>query len=213
MNKPSHRNEFPVFDTRRLDAFSDGVFAIVITLLVLELRVPEVAGPHAAQELKHGLVELLPKFISFAVSFFYISIYWYNHHQLFHPVKHMNRGLFWFNSFFLLFLTFIPFPTAMIGSYPDDRLAVTCYGLAMLATAVSFVAMKIYIKYSGRVMEPVPVDKRDIFYLSVGPLLYLTAIFFGLINVKAAIVIYILVPVIYFFAGSSADVEVASNKT
>ena len=76
MTKSSNKAEFPKSTTQRLDAFSDGVFAIVITLLVLELRVPEVHGEHLSQELWHGLTELLPKFISFVVSFIYVSIYW-----------------------------------------------------------------------------------------------------------------------------------------
>lgn len=205
MKRHSEHTDFPKSFTQRMDAFSDGVFAIVITLLVLELRIPEVHGPQLSQELWHGLKELLPKFISFVVSFLYISIYWYNHHQLFHPVKVLDRWLFWFNSLFLLFLTFIPFPTALIGSYPHDKVAATCYGLAMMATAVSFVMMKIYIKYSGRVMKAVAVSRSDVFYLIAGPLLYVVAIAIGLVNVKAALAIYILVPVIYFFAGSPAD--------
>lgn len=205
MEKIIYKSGSPASHAQRIDAFSDGVFAIVVTLLVLELRVPEISGAHISEGLRHGLQELFPKFISFVVSFFYICIYWYNHHQLFHLVKKIDHGLFWLNSFFLLFLTFIPFPTALVGSYPNDKVAVTCYGLAMLATAVSFVAMKIYIKYSGRLMKAASVQKIDIFYLLAGPFLYLVAIFLGLVNVKAAIAIYILVPIIYFFAGSSSD--------
>lgn len=197
--------EFPKSFTQRLDAFSDGVFAIVITLLVLELRIPEVHGINASQELWHSLTELLPKFVSFVVSFFYVSIYWYNHHQLFHPVKILDRRLFWLNSLFLLFLTFIPFPTALIGSYPNSPVAATCYGLAMMFTALSFVLMKMYIKYSGHVMKAVRVVGKDVFYLLTGPLLYLVASLLALVNVKLALAIYILVPVIYFFAGSSGE--------
>lgn len=205
MKKHSESTDLPKSLTQRIEAFTDGVFAIVITLLVLELRIPEVHGPHLSEQLREGLVELVPKFISFVVSFLYVSIYWYNHHQLFHPVKSLNRALFWHNSIFLLFLTFIPFPTALIGSYPEDKVAVTCYGLAMMATAVSFVLMKIYIKYSGKVMKAVALTKTDIFYLSAGPLLYVVAIVAGLIDVNVALAIYILVPIIYFFAGTSEN--------
>ena len=130
------------FATNRLEAFSDGVFAIVITLLVLELRVPE---GHGSAELIRGLKNLLPKFISFIVSFLYITIYWINHHQLFHLIKKSNRGLFWLNSLFLMCLTFIPFPTALIGSHPNEVVSVVFYGLAMMATAISFVLMKAYV--------------------------------------------------------------------
>lgn len=208
MSKASpDKTEFPKSSTQRLDAFSDGVFAIVITLLVLELRIPEVHGEPLSQELWEGLKELLPKFISFVVSFIYVSIYWFNHHQLFHLVKRLDRRLFWLNSAFLMCLTFIPFPTALIGSYPNDRVAATCYGLAMTATAVSFVLMKIYIKYGGRLRKAIPWTRIDVFYFSVGPLLYLTAVGVGFVNVHAAVAIYVLVPLIYFFAGTSEYVD------
>ncbi|OGX27420.1 MAG: hypothetical protein A2787_00950 [Omnitrophica WOR_2 bacterium RIFCSPHIGHO2_01_FULL_48_9] len=181
----------------RLEAFSDGVFAIVITLLVLELRVPEVHDP---AELVPGLKALLPKFVSFVVSFLYVTIYWINHHQLFHLIKRSNRGLFWLNSLFLMCLTFIPFPTALIGSYPQETAAVVFYGLAMLATAISFVLMKVYIVYEtslGEVKQPGP----PVFYLAAGPFLYLAAVLLALVNTAFAIVIYLMIPVIYFFAG------------
>ncbi len=192
------------FSTNRLDAFSDGVFAIVITLLVLELHVPVVKGPYISEELIQGLVDLLPKFISFVVSFVYISIYWVNHHQLFHMLKRADRGVFWLNSLFLMCLTFIPFPTAFIGSYPSEPVAVIFYGVAMLATAVSFVVMKSYIFYVGRLVDP-NESKPSRFYLLVGPLLYVLAVFLATVNTQFAIAIYLLVPVLYFFAGRLED--------
>jgi uncharacterized membrane protein len=150
------------FGALRLETFSDGVFAIVITLLVLELRVPEV---HGSNELVQALKDLLPKFISFIVSFVYITIYWINHHQLFHMIKNTNRGLFWLNSLFLMCLTFIPFPTALIGSYPMDPVAVIFYGLAMMATAVSFVLMKSYVFLVNHWSNLVTVSLRFSIYL------------------------------------------------
>lgn len=184
------------FATTRLEAFSDGVFAIVITLLVLELRVPE---GHGGEELLSGLKELLPKFISFIVSFIYITIYWINHHQLFHVIKRGTRGLFWLNSLFLMCLTFIPFPTALIGSYPTEVVSVVFYGLAMMATAVSFVLMKAYIFAEPSLQAS--QAKPKVFYLVAGPLLYLIAVLLALSNTTFAIAIYLLIPVIYFFAG------------
>lgn len=184
------------FGTTRLEAFSDGVFAIVITLLVIELHVPEVHGAH---ELAEGLKELWPKFLSFVVSFIYVTIYWINHHQLFHMIKKSNRGLFWLNCLFLMCLTFIPFPTALIGSYPNERTAVVFYGWAMMATAVSFVLMKIYV-FSGERLVDIYEGKPQRRYLIAGPLFYLVAIFLAYVNIKFSILMYLLVPVIYFFA-------------
>jgi len=187
------------FSTNRLDAFSDGVFAIVITLLVLELRIPEVSGEHVGEQLKHGLIELLPKFFSFVVSFIYVSIYWVNHHQLFHQLKGADKGLFWLNSLFLMGLTFIPFPTALIGSYPREPVAVMFYGLSMMVTAISFVLMKFYIIYFGRLTDDQVLIKTPAFYFWAGPVLYLVAVVGAVFHVSWAIAIYILIPVIYFF--------------
>ena len=189
------------FRTNRLEAFSDGVFAIVITLLVLELRVPEVHGWPVSQELLGGLKNLLPKFLRFAVSFIYITIYWINHHQLFHLLQKTDRGLFWLNSFFLMCLAFIPFPTALIGSYPSETVAVVFYGVAMMVTAISFVLMKIYIFYSGELIETSPSVRPSVFYLAAGPLLYCAAVLLALVDIRLAIAIYLLIPIIYFFAG------------
>ncbi|MCR4336684.1 MAG: TMEM175 family protein [Candidatus Omnitrophica bacterium] len=193
------------FSTHRLDAFSDGVFAIVITLLVLELRIPEVTGEHLSHELKHGLKELLPKFISFVVSFLYISIYWINHQQLFHLIKKFDRGIFWLNSLFLMCLTFIPFPTALIGSYPHERIAVIFYGVAMMATALSFVLMKMYI-LSREKDEHASSVKHSPIYLLAGPVLYLLAVLLAMVNISFAIAIYLLIPVIYLFAKIETDI-------
>jgi uncharacterized membrane protein len=182
------------FGATRLEAFSDGVFAIVITLLVLELRVPEA---HSSHELVAGLQNLWPKFISFVVSFIYITIYWINHHQLFHLVKKTSRGLFWLNSLFLMCLTFIPFPTALIGSFPQEKVSVIFYGVSMMATAVSFVAMKCYV-FNERLTED--KTKPVLLYLIAGPLLYVMAVIFAMVNTWLAVAIYVLIPVIYFFA-------------
>jgi uncharacterized membrane protein len=192
----SETNKISRYSAQRLDAFSDGVFAIVITLLVLELRVPEMAG----NKLLHRLAELLPKFVSFMVSFFYISIYWINHSQLFHQLKAVDRRLFWFNSLFLMFLTFIPFPTALIGSYPHDRVAIVFYGFAMLATAVSFIIMKLHINREG-LNEKNDIKGKNVFYIVAGPLLYTAAILLAFIDIKISIAIYLLIPIIYICSG------------
>jgi uncharacterized membrane protein len=189
------------YSTTRLDAFSDGVFAIVITLLVLELRVPEVDGPHLSHELVQGLKALLPKFVSFVVSFIYVAIYWVNHHQLFHSLKKADRGLFWLNNLFLMCLTFIPFPTALIGSYPREPVTVIFYGAAMMATAVTFILMKVYIFRGGRLVDLTQIKRPALFYLVAGPGLYLVAVVLAMVKTELAIAIYILIPVIYFFSG------------
>ena len=192
------------FDTHRLDAFSDGVFSIVITLLILEIRVPPIHGENISQELLKGLLQLSPNFFCYVLSFAYISIYWVNHHQLFHVIERSDRGLFWFNSLFLMFLAFIPFPTALIGEYPNTSVAVMFYGIAMFVTALSFVVMKWYSCNYAKLIDPnLPKNHFDEsrFKIVAGPLLYFLAIFLSLVNTGWAIFIYALIPIIYFIPG------------
>ena len=101
--------------TSRIEAFSDGVFAIIITLLVLEIHVPQVQDKNISAALEHSLLAMTPKFLSYILSFVLVCIWWVAHHHLFHILKRSDRGLLWLNSLFLLWLAFIPFPTALMG--------------------------------------------------------------------------------------------------
>ncbi len=192
------------FPLHRLEAFSDGIFTIVATLLILEIRIPQISGTDISQEITAGLIHLLPKFLSYVMSFVYISIYWVNHHQLFHLIKRADRGLFWLNNLFLMCLAFIPFPTALIGEYPHEYAAVIFYGVVMLVIAGCFLWMKWYVhKVEGLVDLKVREDmiRLSIFKVWAGPILYLSAIGLAFLNTSMAIAIYVLIPIIYFFPG------------
>ena len=114
--------------TSRIEAFSDGVFAIVVTILVLEIHVPQVQGKDVSGALAHSLLAMAQKFLTYILSFVIVCIWWAAHHNLFHVLKRSDRGLLWLNSLFLLWLAFIPFPTALMGDFPGERIAVICYG-------------------------------------------------------------------------------------
>src|SRR2546425_782379 len=101
-----------VMSTQRIEAFSDGVFAIIVTLLVLDLKVPDLPQQITNQETLQALFNLAPQFISFVLSFFILCIFWVNHHQFFHTIKTADRKLLWLNNLLLFWLCFIPFPTA-----------------------------------------------------------------------------------------------------
>jgi uncharacterized membrane protein len=127
----------------RLIFFSDAVFAIVMTLLVLEIRVPEVPPHLAAAELPGKVLALEPKFFSYVLSFLVIGTYWIAHHQTFRYVKSYDRTLLWLNLLFLLSISFIPFPTGLLGGYGGLRFTVIFYaasvGLARLLLALEWV--------------------------------------------------------------------------
>lgn len=185
------------FTKTRIEALSDGVFAIVMTLLVIEIRIPH--DEHGA--LLPALQKLYPQILSYILSFVYIAIYWANHHLLFHIIKSVNRGLFWFNSLFLMTLAFIPFPTSVIGRFSHEPAAVVFYGLSMLATALSFVLLKWYVVNYAKIVDPsLPksVFKESILVIVIGPSLYGLAILLAFVNTNLAILIYMIIPVIYF---------------
>ena len=125
-------------DTGRLQAFSDGVFAIAITVLVLGLGVPEIPDPLVPIELPKKLLELWPgKLLSYALSFVVTGMFWVAHHMAFHHIRRSTRALLWLNILFLMLVSFIPFPAALLGRYFDQRLALLIYTASLAATGLS----------------------------------------------------------------------------
>src|SRR6478672_4203865 len=113
----------------RLTGLSDGVFAIVLTLLVLELRVPHLQHNATAADLWQALVDMRVKIISFLLSFLFIASLWFTHNQLFKLFDEIDENMIWYNSFLLLVICFIPFPTALIGEYPRNPIGISLFGL------------------------------------------------------------------------------------
>lgn len=115
----------------RLEAFSDGVLAIIITIMVLEMKVPHSADWHA-------LKELIPTFISYVLSFSFIGIYWNNHHHLLHTVKQVNSSIMWGNLNLLFWLSLVPFATAWMGENNFSTDTVVAYSCLLLTCGYSY---------------------------------------------------------------------------
>ena len=115
----------------RLEAFSDGVLAIIITIMVLELKIPRTDD-------LYELLPLLPIFLSYFLSFIYVGIYWNNHHHIFQIVKHVNGKILWANLNLLFWLSLLPFATAWSGENSFSRTPVAMYGFILLMASVSF---------------------------------------------------------------------------
>src|SRR6185503_365540 len=124
----------------RVVFFSDAVFAIVITLLVLELKVPHL-GDHTEPALRHSLVELLPRVAGFVISFLIIGLMWIEHHRIFRYIADYDAGLLWRNLFLLLCVSFVPFPTALFSENFWSRTAFILYAASFggVATAKFFI--------------------------------------------------------------------------
>jgi len=124
--------------TNRLEAFSDGVIAIIITIMVLELKVP-----HAVEQLPRtaalaDLKPLLPVFLSYILSFLYVGIYWNNHHHLFHATKHVTGGILWANLHLLFWLSLFPFTTGWMGENHFAPTPAAVYGVVLLLAGVGY---------------------------------------------------------------------------
>jgi len=123
----------------RLEAFSDGVIAIIITIMVLELKIPHGINLEA-------LTPLLPNFLCYILSFIYIGIYWNNHHHLLHTVKQVSGGILWANLHLLFWLSLVPFVTGWMGENHFESMPVALYGFILLMAAISYYILQDQIK-------------------------------------------------------------------
>ena len=130
--------------TGRMEAFSDGVIAVIITIMVLEMK-----SPHGAN--LAALRPLVPVFLSYVLSFVYVGIYWNNHHHLLHAAQHVEGGVLWANLHLLFWLSLIPFATAWMGENEFAAWPVALYGAVLLLTAIAYVVLtKMLVVHHGR---------------------------------------------------------------
>jgi uncharacterized membrane protein len=194
-------------DRSRLEAFSDGVFAVAITLLALNLT---VAGPGHRVPLIEQLGAHWPAFVAYLISFFMIGIVWVNHHALVRSVSVVNRTLLFLNLVLLLFVVVIPFATATVAEYLtaktvkgdsvwDPRVAMALYGAVFLGMSLGFGAIFEWTLHGDRLYQPVPVEKRWAARARFvgGGGVYVMAIVVALFNAIAAFVLIALVAVYY----------------
>lgn len=187
----------------RVEFFSDAVFAIILTLLVLELHVPEVADNSNFGEYVTAMMPLIPKFISFILSFLMVSLYWVSHHYFFRHIHTVTIGLVWVNNLLLLKICFIPFPTALLGSHPTDQFPAMIYGLYSLISSLAFSFLRGY-SIHNKLLE---VDDESIKKLGPkhsipGISMYALSIVLSFVNVYISLVCFFLVPVLYFVSGT-----------
>ena len=126
----------------RLEAFSDGVFAIVITLLILDIKIPDVQPT----ELSAALIGILPQLLTYFLSFFIVGLYWHMHHQVAAQIKQIDEAFIWLNLMWLLFVSVLPFPTSLLGRYPFQPIPLTIYGINLILVNVTGFVILAYFK-------------------------------------------------------------------
>jgi TMEM175 potassium channel family protein len=174
----------------RLEAFSDGVLAILITIMVLELKVPHGADLDA-------LRPLLPVFLSYVLSFIYLGIYWNNHHHMLHATSRINGKILWANLHLLFWLSLVPFVTGWMGDNHRAPLPTAIYGLVMLLAAIAyFILARTIIAVEGPDSKLAKAFGRDV-KGRISPALYAAAIPLAYVNQWLAQGIYLLVALIW----------------
>jgi uncharacterized membrane protein len=126
------KNTIITHNKNRLESLADGLFAIVMTLLVLELSVPVITGSSVSSELTGKLIELWPKVLTYILSFILLGAVWEDHHTMFHYVVRSDGKLAWMNIILLMFVALVPFSTSLLGNYSGTRVAAVIYGINFL---------------------------------------------------------------------------------
>jgi uncharacterized membrane protein len=190
-------------DTARLEAFSDGVFAIAITLLVIELHVPDVPAGH----LWSGLVDEWPQFAAYISSFFVIGIMWVNHHSMFRQIRRTDRALLFLNLLLLLWTALLPFPTRLIAGTlkdggTDAKVAEAVYGANLTLAAIAFSLIWTYAVRHRRLIDHDMTPSEEwasVARFSLGTLVYALTIAVAFVSPRLALALQFLLALYYLF--------------
>jgi TMEM175 potassium channel family protein len=174
----------------RLEAFSDGVIAILITILVLELKVPHEPDLAALQP-------LAPVFLTYVLSFVFLAIYWNNHHHLLHAADGISGGILWANMHLLFWLSLVPFVTGWMGENHFAPLPTAAYGTVLLCAAIAYyILVRTIIAQQGPQSRLAAAVGRDVKGI-ISPVIYLVAILSSLVHPGLAQALYALVALIW----------------
>lgn len=192
--------------TARLEAFSDGVFAIIITIMVLELKVP-----HSTQI--SALLSLWPTFLSYILSFWLVAIYWVNHHHIIHLVTKANSAILWTNMLLLFFLSLIPFSTAYLGENHSSSLTVGIYGCNITLSSIAFVFLNSAIAFNNKddaAKQKLHKSLRN--KACIGILINIASVAFAPISVYISYICFILPPLMYFLPDKRIEEHVLTSS-
>ena len=175
----------------RLEAFSDGVIAVIITIMVLELR-----APHGSDLL--ALKPVAPGLLSYILSFVYVGIYWNNHHHMLHAAQHVDGRVLWANLHLLFWLSLVPFTTSWVGEYPSAAIPAAIYGVVFLMAGVAWLLLQAaLVKRNGPTSLLARAVGRDM-KGKLSAALYASAILLAFYRAWIADALYVLVAMIWF---------------
>ena len=182
----------------RLVFLTDGVIAIIITILVLDIRVPELGS---GQSLADSLTEVRPTFVSFVISFLLVGMFWTLHKQTFNQVRYVDHNATWLNLLFLLVLALVPYASSALGEYSTESTALHLYGVVMIAASLLRLALNAYFQtHPGLLWQPPSKKARRLyaFTSSVPIVVYIIAMVVAGWSTTLSLVLYFSIPVVYF---------------
>ena len=189
----------------RLEAFSDGVLAIIITIMVLELKVPHDPSFYA-------LAELFPIFISYLLSFIYLGIYWNNHHHLLHSIKKVSGGVLWANLHLLFWLSLVPFVTGWMGENHFAPATISLYGIVLLMAAIAYwILAHLLMKHHGKeslLAQALGSDMKG----KISILIYIIAIPCAFINQWISGILFVLVAMMWLIPDTRIEKAVIAES-
>jgi uncharacterized membrane protein len=208
--------QIPSATTQRLEAFSDGVIAIAITLLVLNIKVPNARSG----QLLDSLANQWPSYVAFVLSFVVIGIMWVSHHSMFERIAQVDRGLLFVNLTLLLGIAFLPFPTSLLANYVQDggsdaHIAAAVYSATMALIGVAFVELwRHLIRHPNLLVKGIEPSllRRSLKRSLVSPIVYGLSIGLAFISAAACFVVYALVAIYFAWGPSSRILHLGSHS-
>jgi uncharacterized membrane protein len=194
--KPADSN----FSSARIEAFSDGVIAIIITLMILEIKIPDLHKNPIGYNMWLALKPMVPNILAYLLSFVMLGIYWVNHHNFFHKIESADRRLLWLNLNLLFWFSLIPIPTAIMGEEPLRPESCLLYGAIQFLCSASFTYMGIYANkkelFTGKV--PVEIRKKNMQRNRLSLFLYLLAMGLSYVSVFISYTIFAYIAAMFF---------------
>ncbi|RTY94922.1 TMEM175 family protein [Flavobacterium sp. GT3R68] len=188
----------------RLEAFSDGVLAIIITIMVLEIKVPE-------GDTFDALLKLYPIFLSYVLSFIYLGIYWNNHHHMLQSASKINGKILWANLHLLFWLSLVPITTGWMGENHFAKATMTLYGIVLFMAAIAYTILQYQVTASKENNILAKALGKDI-KGKISPILYLTGIAFSFYNGWVSGAMYILVALIWLVPDKRIERTISAEK-
>jgi uncharacterized membrane protein len=207
---------FRGFEKNRLEALIDGIFAVALTLLVLDIKLPEHVTYATNADLWERLVLLERHFAIYVITFIVIGIYWVGHHLQFHYVRYTDRRLIWINMFFLLLISFLPFATDMVGDHEELILPCEIYGMTLLAVSlINYIHLRYLVRHphlASPDLTPVAAGllKRRIALFALVPALSMALAFY---STRLALYAYLLLAAAHFIPGRIDEQIIAEPAT